>query len=105
MADRERLQIPVRPPGIDWLCDYTAKLIDDDRIVDNPARRRRIPPSKPLRLASPTPSGTSRSYWHRADSAAQKNKAIPAAQDTITRAQQAVAAARAARDAIPARSP
>ena len=35
--------------------------------------------------------------------AAEKNKAIPAAQDTITRAQQAVAAARAARDAIPAK--
>ena len=89
--------------GIDWLCDYTAKLIDDERIADNPARKAAG------RAVKAAEAGLADAERHLAQllasalTAAEKNKAIPAAQDTITRAQQAVTAARTARDAIPAK--
>jgi len=89
--------------GIDWLCDYTAKLIDDDRIVDNPARKSARKAVKAAEASLADAERRLAQLLASAQSAAQKNKAIPAAQDTITRAQQAVVAARTARDAIPAK--
>jgi Transposase protein len=89
--------------GIDWLCDYTATLIDDGRIADNPARKAA---GKAVKTAEAGLADAERHLAQllaSAQSAAEKNKAIPAAQDTITRAQQTVTAARAARDAIPAK--
>ena len=89
--------------GIDWLCDYTATLIDDERIVDNPARKAA---GRAVKAAEAGLAGAERNLAQLLAStltAADKNKAIPAAQDAITRAKQAVAAARAARDAIPAK--
>ncbi|HUL26824.1 MAG TPA: transposase [Streptosporangiaceae bacterium] len=89
--------------GIDWLCGYTATLIDDERIVDNPARKAA---GKTVKAAEAGLAAAERNLAQllaSTQSAADKNKAIPAAQDAITRAQQALAAARAARDAIPAK--
>jgi hypothetical protein len=89
--------------GIDWLCDYTAKLIDDERIIANPARKAA---GKTVKAAEAGLAGAERHLAQllaAALTAADKNKAIPAAQDAITRAKQAVTAAKAARDAIPAK--
>ena len=75
----------------------------DERIADNPARKAAG------RAVKAAEAGLAEAERHlaqllaSAQSAAHKNKAIPAAQDTITRAQQAVAAARTARDAISAK--
>jgi hypothetical protein len=89
--------------GIDWLCDYTAKLIDDDRIVDNPARKAAGRAVKAADASLADAEQHLAQLLASALTAVEKNKAIPAAQDAITRAKQAVAAARAARDAIPAK--
>ena len=89
--------------GIDWLCDYTAQLIDDERIAANPARKAAGKTVKAAEAGLADAERTLAQLLAAAQSAAQKNKAIPAAQDAITRAKQAVAAARAARDAIPAK--
>jgi len=89
--------------GIDWLCDYTAKLIDDDRIADNPARKAA---GKKVKAAEAGLADAERALAQllaSALTAEDKNKAIPAAQDAITQAQQAVTAARAARNPIPAK--
>ena len=89
--------------GIDWLCDYTATLIDDDRIIANPARKAA---GKTVKAAEASLAEAERNLARllgSAASAADKNQAIPAAQDAIIKAKRAVTAARAARDAIPAK--
>ncbi len=71
--------------------------------MDNPARKAA---GKTVKAAEAGLAGAERALAQllaSALTAAQKNKAIPAAQDAITRAKQAVAAAQAARDAIPAK--
>jgi hypothetical protein len=71
--------------------------------VDNPARRQANTAVKAAQAGLADAERHLAQLLASAQSAAQKNKAIPAAQDTITRAKQTVTAARAARDAIPAK--
>ena len=89
--------------GIDWLCDYTTTLIDGDCIIANPARKAAGKTVKAAEAGLADAERNPAQLLASAQSAAQKNKAIPAAQDAITRAKRAVTAARAARDAMPAK--
>jgi hypothetical protein len=89
--------------GIDWLCDYTAALTDDDRIIANPARKAAGSTVKAAEASLADAERNLAQLLAAAIGAAEKNKAIPAAGDAITQAKRAVAAARNTRDAIPAK--
>src|SRR6266851_1486667 len=73
--------------GIHWLTDYHASLQDDTHLIGNPERE--------LATLLTTPEL----------SAAAKNTAIPAAENKITQARDAVTAAKAALKHIPAKLP
>src|SRR6266702_1134326 len=92
--------------GIHWLCDYHAEAKDDDHLIGNPERtaaRAR------LREAEQDLAGAGQELAALLTApqmtAAAKNKAIPAAEKKITRATEAVTAARAALKGIPAKLP
>ena len=92
--------------GIDKICDYLASIEVNAKIVDNPARKAA---TAAVREADKALAGAERELAgllaDPAVSPAAKNKAIPALQDKITRARQAVTAATAARKDIPAKLP
>jgi hypothetical protein len=92
--------------GIDKICDYTAKISTNTKIVDNPARKAA---SRTVHAAEKALAAAERALAgllaDPAITAAAKNAAIPAAQKEITRARKAVAAAVAARKKIPAKLP
>jgi hypothetical protein len=92
--------------GIDKICDYLASIEVNTKIVDNPARKAA---TAAVREAEKALAGAERELagllTDPAITAAVKNAAIPALQDTITRARQAVTAATAARKPIPAKLP
>ena len=92
--------------GIDKICDYLASIEVNAKIVDNPARKAA---TAAVREADKALAGAERELARLladpAVSPAAKNKAIPALQDKITRARQAVTAATAARKDIPAKLP
>jgi len=92
--------------GIHWLCDYHASTEDDSHLIANPERtagRARLREAgaalaaarQDLAVLLANPEMT----------AAAKNMAIPAAEKKITRASDAVTAAKAALKAIPAKLP
>ena len=92
--------------GIHWMCDYHASLQDDDHLTGNPARtaaRAR------LRTAEATLGAAERQLAGVISSpdltAAEKNKAIPPAEKKITKAGNAITAAKAALKPIPAKLP
>src|SRR6266568_762943 len=92
--------------GIHWLCDYHAEAKDDDHLIGNPERtaaRAR------LREAEQDLAGAEQELAALLTApqmtAAANNKAIPAAEKKITRATEAVTAARAALKGIPAKLP
>ena len=93
--------------GIDKICDYIAGIEANTKVIDNPARKKAnaavYEAEKALAaaerdlavlLADPAISP-----------AAKNTRLIPAAQNKITRAGKALAAAQAARDPIPAKLP
>ena len=92
--------------GIHWLCDYHASTEDDTRLTANPERtagRAR------LRRAEQALAAAERELATLLTSpelpAAAKNKAIPPAEKKITKARDAVTAAKAALKPIPAKLP
>ena len=92
--------------GIDKICDYLAAIEVNTKIVDNPARKAA---TAAVREAEQALAGAERELagllTDPAITPAAKNKAIPALQEKITRARQAVTAATAARKDIPAKLP
>ena len=92
--------------GIDKICDYLAAIEVNTKIVDNPARKAA---TAAVREAEKALAGAERELagllTDPAITPAAKNKAIPALQEKITRARQAVTAATAARKDIPAKLP
>ena len=92
--------------GIDKICDYLAAIEVNTKIVDNPARKAA---TAAVREAEKALAGAERELagllTDPAITPAAKNKAIPALQEKITRARQAVTAATAARKPIPAKLP
>ena len=92
--------------GIDKICDYLAAIEVNTKIVDNPARKAA---TAAVQAAEKILAGAERELagllTDPAITAAVKNARIPALQDTITRARQAVTAATAARKPIPAKLP
>ena len=92
--------------GIDKICDYLAAIEVNTKIVDNPARKAA---TAAVREAEKALAGAERELARLltdpAITPAAKNKAIPALQEKITRARQAVTAANAARKDIPAKLP
>ena len=92
--------------GIDKICDYLAAIEVNTKIVDNPARKTA---TAAVREAEKALAGAERELagllTDPAITPAAKNKAIPALQEKITRARQAVTAATAARKDIPAKLP
>ncbi len=92
--------------GIDKICDYLAAIEVNTKIVDNPARKAA---TAAVREAEKILAGAERELagllTDPAIAPAVKNARIPALQDNITRARQAVTAATTARKDIPAKLP
>ncbi|HEX2818814.1 MAG TPA: hypothetical protein VHO07_01395, partial [Streptosporangiaceae bacterium] len=92
--------------GIDKICDYLASIEVNTKIIDNPARKAA---TAAVREAEKALAGAERELagllTDPAITAAVKNAAIPALQDNITRARQALTAATTARKPIPAKLP
>jgi transposase len=92
--------------GIDKICDYLASIETNTKIVDNPARKAA---TAAVREAEKALAGAERELagllTDPAITPAVKNASIPALQDKITRARQAVTAATTARKDIPAKLP
>ena len=92
--------------GIDKICDYLAAIEVNTKIADNPARKAA---TAAVREAEKALAGAERELagllTDPAITPAAKNKAIPALQEKITRARQAVTAATTARKDIPAKLP
>ena len=92
--------------GIHWLTDYRASLEDDDHLIANPERKAG---RARLRQAEAALAAAERELAALLTSpelsAAAKNTAIPAAENTIATATDAVTAAKAALKGIPAKLP
>ena len=93
--------------GIDKICDYIADIQANTKIVDNPARKTA---NATIRRAEKALASARDDYATMladpAIPAPTKNaRLIPTAEKKITKAEQALAAAKAARDAIPAKLP
>ena len=92
--------------GIHWLCDYHASAEDDDHLIANPERKAA---RARLREAEAALAAAERELAALLTapelSAAAKNTGIPAAENKITQARDAVAAAKAALKHIPAKLP
>ena len=92
--------------GIHWLCDYHASTEDDSHLIANPERtagRARLREAGAALAAARQDLAVL--LAHPEMTAAAKNMAIPAAEKKITRASDAVTAAKAALKAIPAKLP
>ena len=92
--------------GIHWLCDYHASTEDDSHLIANPERtagRARLREAEAALAAARQDLAVL--LAHPEMTAAAKNMAIPAAEKKITRASDAVTAAKAALKAIPAKLP
>jgi hypothetical protein len=93
--------------GIDKICDYAAVVQANTKVIDNPARKAA---SAAVRQAENALSAAREGYAvmlaDPAIPATVKNaRLIPAAGRKITRAEKALAAARTARDKVPAKLP
>ncbi len=93
--------------GIDKICDYAAVIETNTKVIDNPARKAANAAARQAEKALATARADMAAMLaDPAIPAAAKNaKLIPAAQQKITRAVKALAAAEAARDQIPAKQP
>ncbi len=93
--------------GIDKICDYIAGIEANTKVIDNPDRKKA---NAAVHEAEKALAAAERDLAvllaDPAISPAAKNtRLIPAAQDKITRAGKALAAAQAARDPVPAKLP
>jgi len=93
--------------GIDKICDYIAGISASTKITGNPARKTANAAVRQAEKALATARGElAVTLADPAITAAAKNtRLIPAAQNTISQAQKALARAGAARDSIPAKLP
>ena len=92
--------------GIHWLTDYHASIEDDDHLIDNPERKAGRAWLRKAEAALAAAERELATLLTSADlSAAAKNTAIPAAEQKITKARDAVTAATAALKPIPAKAP
>ncbi len=93
--------------GIDKICDYAAVIETNTKVIGNPARKAASAAARQAEKALATARADMAAMLaDPAIPAAAKNaKLIPAAQQKITRAVKALAAAEAARDQIPAKQP
>ena len=92
--------------GIHWLTDYHASIQDDDHLIDNPERKAGRAWLREAEAALAAAERELATLLTSADlSAAAKNTAIPAAEQKITKARDAVTAATAALKPIPAKAP
>jgi hypothetical protein len=92
--------------GIHWLCDYHASAEDDGHLIANPERKAARARLREAEAALATAERELAALLTAPElSAAAKNTAIPAAENKITQARDAVAAAKAALKPIPAKLP
>ena len=93
--------------GIDAICDYIPAIETNTKIIENPARKAASAAVRQAEKALTTGrEELARMLRDPAIPARDKNeRLIPAAQKKVTRAEQALAAAAAARDKIPAKLP
>jgi hypothetical protein len=95
--------------GIDWLCDYTAQVHDDTRIIDNPARkaaRTRLKTAQTQLADAEQALARLLDVTDRSIPLAELNTThIPQAQQTITQAKTTVANAKTVLETIPAKIP
>ena len=92
--------------GIHWLTDYHASLQDDTHLIANPERKAARARLREAEAALAAAERGLAGVISAPDlSAAAKNKAIPAAENKITTAREAVSAAKAALKPIPAKLP
>ncbi|HXL95560.1 MAG TPA: transposase, partial [Streptosporangiaceae bacterium] len=92
--------------GIHWLCDYRAGMQDDDHLIANPERKAGRARLREAEAALATAERELAALLTSPElSAATKNTAIPAAENKITTAKEAVTAAKAALKPIPAKLP
>ncbi|MGH3226787.1 MAG: putative transposase, partial [Streptosporangiaceae bacterium] len=93
--------------GIDKICDYIAAIEVNTKIVDNPARKAAVTAVRQAEknLAAAREQMAIMLADPAIPAAAKNATLIPAASKKITRAEKALAAARAARDQVPARLP
>jgi hypothetical protein len=88
--------------GIDRICDYTATIEVNTKIIDNPARKAANAAIRDARNEITAAQGALAALLTDPDTtAAAKNKAIPAANRAITAAKKKLKDATAARDQIP----
>ena len=88
--------------GIDKICDYTATIEVNTKIIDNPARKAANAAIRDARNEITAAQGALAALLTDPDTtAAAKNKAIPAANRAITAAKKKLKDATAARDQIP----
>jgi len=91
--------------GTEKICDYAAAIEANSKIMDNPARKRA---NTAARQAENAPTAAREDFaamlaGQAIPAAAKNTRLIPAAQRKIATAEKALAAARAARDVIPAK--
>jgi hypothetical protein len=102
-----RLKYDAEHYGTDLICDYTFTLVDDDRVVDNPERKKANTAVAAARAAVDTARAAYAAML--ADftiGVDDKNHTlVPSHQQAVARAEQALAAAETARDTVPARVP
>jgi hypothetical protein len=93
--------------GIDAICDYIAAIETNTKITGNPARKRATAAVRAAKAALAAAQQDLAALLREAAVPARDKNAtlIPAVQDKITGAEQALAAAETARDRTPARLP
>jgi len=93
--------------GIDAICDYIAAIETSTKIIDNPARKRTASAVRTAKAALAAAQQELAALLRDPSIPARDKNGtlIPAAQDKITHAEQALAAAEAARRKTPARLP
>ena len=93
--------------GIDAICDYIAAIETNTKVTGNPGRKRAAAAVRTAKAALAAAQQDLTALLRDAAVPARAKNAtlIPAAQDKITQAEQALAAAEAARDKTPAKLP
>lgn len=92
--------------GMDWLCSYTADLIDDTRLIDNPARKTaRAKLTTATNTLATAEQALARLLGSPDLGVTEKNNQIPTAEHAIAQARAAISAAEDELATIPAKLP